>query len=157
MIDTSAASLGQRPHNIRNIAPVASANLLTTLVMATSPTFWLNDVFGRTPNTAARDEPRPSHITPPESSLSVASLPRPPSITPDISPTVSTAVTINIMSTGRIARMSNTGFTGMSCGIANQEASFTLSQFSTQALVYSTPSAVIPVFGRTNPIMIAAI
>ena len=51
----------------------------------------------------------------------------------------------------------NTGFTGMSCGIANQEASFTLSQFSTQALVYSTPSAVIPVFGRTNPIMIAAI
>ena len=40
------------------------------------------------------------HITPPESSLSVASRSSPPSITPDISPTVSTAVTINIMITG---------------------------------------------------------
>ena len=39
MIDISAPSLGISPHNIRNTAPDASATLLTTLVIATSPTF----------------------------------------------------------------------------------------------------------------------
>ena len=95
-------------------------------------------------------------MTPPESSRSVASRPRPPSITPEISPTVSTAVTTNMMSTGRIARISNTGFTGISLGISNQAASATFFQFSTQALVYSTPSAVTPVVGRISPMTNAA-
>ena len=77
-------------------------------------------------------------------------------ITPEISPTVSTAVTINMMSTGAMARISNTGFTGSSEGTANHLALATLFQFSTHALVYSAPSAVMPVVGSTKPIRKAA-
>ena len=125
----------------------------TTFVIVTSPTFWLKEVFGSTPNNAASEEPSPSHITPPESSLSVASRPSPPSITPEISPIVSTAVTINMISTGTIARISKIGFTGITFGNANQEASLTLSKFKTHALVYSTPSAFTAVVGRIIPII----
>ena len=107
-------------------------------------------------NKAAALEPRPSHITPPESSVSVASRSIPPMITPEISPTVSTAVTINMMSTGAMARISNTILTGISLGMANQEACATLFQLSTHALVNSTPSAVTPVVGSTRPMMKAA-
>ena len=92
-------------------------------------------------------------MTPPDSSLSEGSRFMPPSITPEISPTVSTAVTINMTSTGRIARASNTTLTGISLGTANQEACATLFQLSTHALVNSTPSAVTPVVGSTRPIM----
>ena len=137
-MEITAASFGNSPQAIRKIPPVAMENLFTTLFMAIRPTFWLKDVFGRTPNKDAREDPRPSHITPPESSLSVASLPRPPSVIPEISPTVSTAVTINIIHTGTIALGSNTHFTGISFGIANQEACATLSQFRTQDLVAYT-------------------
>ena len=80
----------------------------------------------------------------------------PPSMTPEMSPTVSTAVTMNMMSTGRMARISNTILTGISLGMANQEACATLSQLSTHALVNSTPSAVTPVVGRTRPMTKAA-
>ena len=38
------------------------------------------EVLGRTPKQAAKEEPRPSQITPPDSSLSVASRLMPPSI-----------------------------------------------------------------------------
>ena len=107
------------PHAIRKIPPVAIQKRFTTLFIATRPTFWLKDVFGSTPNSAAKEDPSPSHITPPESSLSVASLPRPPSVIPEISPTVSTAVTINMIRIGTIARASNTHFTGISAGTAN--------------------------------------
>ena len=151
MIDTTAPSFGHKPHKIRKIAPHESALRLVILVMVTRPTFWLNDVFGSTPKSAAKDEPRPSQTTPPESSLSVASRFMPPWVTPEMSPTVSTAVTTNITSTGAMARMSNTGVTGSSSGMANHDAAATLSQFRTHALVYSTPSAVTPVVGRTRP------
>ena len=114
---------------------VASAKRLTTLVMLTRPTFWLKEVLGSTPNSAAKLEPIPSQMTPPDSSVSVASRSMPPMITPEISPTVSTAVTINIIMTGAIARISNTGLTGISWGNANHLASATLFQFSTHALV----------------------
>ena len=80
----------------------------------------------------------------------------PPTITPEMSPTVSTAVTTNMISTGAMARISNTGFTGSSSGRANQEAFATLLQFSTQDLVYSTPSALTAVVGSTRPIIKAA-
>ena len=156
MMETTAPSFGHRPHRMRNTAPVEMAKRLTTLVIATSPTFWLKEVLGRTPRRAAKEEPRPSQMTPPDSSLSVASRPRPPSITPEMSPTVSTAVTMNIIRTGRMARRSKIGFTGRNFGISNQEAFATLSQFSTHALVYSTPSAVMPVVGRIKPMMKAA-
>ena len=73
------------------------------------------------------------------------------------SPTVSTAVTTNITSTGSIALKSNTGLTGINFGIAIHLASATLFQLSTHDLVYSTPSAVTAVCGRTSPIIIATI
>ena len=110
--------------------------------MATRPTFWLKEVFGSTPNSAAKEEPSPSHITPPESSLSVASLSRPPSVIPEMSPTVSTAVTINMIRIGTIARASKTHFTGISAGTANHFAWATLSQFRTHAFVASTVTPV---------------
>ena len=75
----------------------------------------------------------------------------PPSITPEMSPTVSTAVTMNMISTGTMARRSKTRGTGISFGMENQEASATLSQFKTHALVYSTPSAVMPVGDKKRP------
>ena len=95
-------------------------------------------------------------MMPPLSSLSVASRPMPPSMTPEMSPTVSTAVTMNMIMTGRMARRSKTIRTGTSFGMANQLASATLFQFSTHALVNSTPSAVTPVVGRTKPMTMAA-
>ena len=156
MMEMSAPSLGMRPQSIRKMAPVASAPRLTTLVMATRPTFWLKEVLGRTPKQAATVEPRPSQMMPPLSSLSVASRPMPPSMTPEMSPTVSTAVTMNMIMTGRMARRSKTILTGTSFGMANQLASATLFQFSTHALVNSTPSAVTPVVGRTKPMTMAA-
>ena len=51
-----APSLGQRPQRMRKIAPVESAKRLTTLVMATRPTFWLKEVLGSTPKSAAKEE-----------------------------------------------------------------------------------------------------
>lgn len=41
-----------------------------------------------------------TQMTPPDSSVSAASRSMPPMITPEISPTVSTAVTMNIIMTG---------------------------------------------------------
>ena len=135
---------------------MARAVRFTTFVIVTRPTFWLKDVFGRIPNNAAKDEPIPSQITPPESSLSVASRFIPPSITPEISPTVSTAVTMNMIMIGAMARTSNTGFTGRNSGMLIQLACATLSQFNTHAFVYSVPSAVIPVVGRIRLMITAA-
>ena len=66
------AQLGTRPQRIRKMPPVASAKRLTTLVMLTRPTFWLKEVLGSTPNSAAKLEPIPSQMTPPDSSVSVA-------------------------------------------------------------------------------------
>ena len=151
-----APSFGISPQRIRKTAPDARAVRFTIFVIVTSPTFWLKEVFGRIPNNAAKEEPIPSQITPPESSLSVASRSIPPSITPEISPTVSTAVTINMMMIGAIARTSKTGLTGRNSGILIQLASATLFQFNTHAFVYSAPSAVIPEFGRSSPIITAA-
>jgi len=74
IIETNAPSFGKNPARIKNMAPVAIANLFTTPVIATNPTFWLKEVLGRTPNKDAKLLPSPSAITPPDNSLSVASL-----------------------------------------------------------------------------------
>ena len=103
MMDISAPIFGQNPHRIRKIAPMEIAKRLTTFVRETSPTFCENEVFGSTPNSAAKADPSPSQITPPDSSESVASRSIPPSIQAEISPTVSIAVTINMMPIGMIA------------------------------------------------------
>ena len=158
-----APILGQKPQSIRNIAPIDIAKRFTTLVIETSPTFCENDVFGSTPKNAANAEPRPSHITPPESSVSVASLSIPPSIQADISPTVSIAVTMNMMPIGMIALAWNDILTSESApnpiklGIAIHAASFTCEKFTTHEYVYLAPSASTPVFGSTNVIMTATI
>ena len=75
----------------------------------------------------------------------------PPSMQPEVSPTVSTAVTMNMMQTGMMAAISKVGFTGSRAGTENQAASAILLQFRTQALVYSTPSALTAVWGRHSP------
>ena len=49
------------------------------------------------------EEPKPSQTTEPESSLSVGARLRPPSTTPEVSPMVSTAVTMNMMHMGMMA------------------------------------------------------
>ena len=67
---------------------------LMTPVIPTMPTFWLNDVFGRPPNTPATAVPRPSAYVAPAISLSVASRPAPALVVADASPTVSIAETI---------------------------------------------------------------
>ena len=61
-------------------------------------------------------EPQPSQITPPESSLAVASRPMPPSMQPEMSPMVSTAVTRNMMIMDRMAWRSKVGLMGMNLG-----------------------------------------
>ena len=121
------------------------AKRLTIFVMAIKPTFWLKDVLGSTPKNAAIEEPRPSQITEPDSSLSVASLARPPSVIAEVSPTVSTAVTINIITIGMIARRSIISLLnpkGINAGTANQLASLTFEKSRTQEQVFVTVSCV---------------
>ena len=101
--DMMAPIFGQKPQRIRKIAPMEIAKRLTTFVMDTRPTFCEKEVFGSTPNSAANEEPSPSQITPPDNSVSVASRAIPPSMQAEISPTVSIAVTINIMPMGIMA------------------------------------------------------
>ena len=125
MTDSSADSLGQKPHRIRNTAPVMMQKRFTTLVTPTRPTFWLKEVLGRTPNREARKLPRPSATTPPESSLVVGSRFRPPLAIPEMSPTVSTAVATYIISMATIACQLNSIATGIKLGRLNQAASAT--------------------------------
>ena len=125
MMEITAPIFGKSPASTRMIAPMEIAKRLTIFVMPTRPTFWLKEVLGSTPNTVASAEPTPSQITAPASSLSVASRFRPPLTTPAVSPTVSTAVTMNMMHMGTIAATLNCSFTGRSCGTANHAASFT--------------------------------
>ena len=67
---------------------VAIAYLLTTLVIATRPTFWLNDVIGKQPNTEDNELTNPSQAIEPEVSLVVASLFKPEDASADVSPIV---------------------------------------------------------------------
>ena len=156
-----APIFGQKPQITRNIAPIEIANLLTTFVIETRPTFCENEVFGSTPKSAANDEPRPSQITPPESSESVASLSIPPSTQAEISPTVSIAVTINMIPIGMIALAwkeiptSDSFPKPIKLGTAIHAAFLTSSKFTTHEYVYLTPSAVTPVCDMVSVIMIA--
>ena len=56
----NAPTLGISPASTRKTAPMVTTWRLMTPVMATRPTFWLNEVFGRAPNRPATAEPRPS-------------------------------------------------------------------------------------------------
>ena len=108
---------------------------LTTLVMVTRPTFWEKEVVGRELNREAIKEPTPSQMTPPDSSLAVASRPMPPSMHPEMSPMVSTAVTRNMIIMDMMAWRLNTGFTGRILGTENHLASAILDQLTYQEAV----------------------
>ena len=124
---------------------------LTTLVMVTRPTFWEKDVVGREENREEMTEPTPSHTTPPESSLAVASRPMPPSMQPEMSPMVSTAVTRNMIRMERMAWRLNVGFTGRICGTENHFASAIRDQFTYQEAVKAFPSASTSSWGSRMP------
>ena len=141
IIETTAASFGSSPQSTRKQAPMPMQKRLTILVIVISPTFWANEVFGSTPKIEAREEPSPSHMTAPRSSRSEGSRPRPPSVMAEVSPTVSTAETINMMHIGMMAVSSKCISTGRKWGSENQDASATTLQSSTQAAVWVTPPA----------------
>ena len=86
-----APIFGTKPQKIRKIAPIVTTWRDITPVIAIRPTFWLNDVFGKEPNTPAIAVPKPSAKVAPVTSASVASRPAPPLVIPDTSPTVSIA------------------------------------------------------------------
>ena len=109
---------GTNPASIINIAPVIIVNLFTTFVIATNPTFWLNDVTGGHPNIPVIELEKPSQASEPEISLSVISLSKPFATTADVSPIVSAAETINIIHTDIIAFILNSGVTGKIVGNA---------------------------------------
>ena len=88
-----APTAGKIPASIIIIPPVARTYLFTTLVMATRPTFWLNDVIGIHPNIDERALTKPSHASEPAVSFGVTSLPRPDEASADVSPIVSVADT----------------------------------------------------------------
>lgn len=78
------------------IAPDAIAKRLTTLVIATSPTFWLKDVIGRHPNTDDNALIKPSQAIEPEVSFKLASRFKPEAASAEVSPIVSVAETRKI-------------------------------------------------------------
>ena len=90
------ANFRNQPATTKKAAPIVTTWRLITPVIAIKPTFWLNEVFGKPPNTAANAVPAPSAIVPPPISLSVASRPAPPFVMPEMSPTVSMAETTHI-------------------------------------------------------------
>ena len=81
-------NLGKKPQMTKTLAPKAIHHLLTTLVIATSPTFWLNYVIGKQPNTEDNELTKPSQAIEPEVSLVVASLFKPEDASADVSPIV---------------------------------------------------------------------
>ena len=76
------------------------------------PTFWLNEVLGSPPNTPATAVPSPSAYVAPDISSSVASRPAPALVVADVSPTVSTADTIDISVTAITAPKLNSNPNG---------------------------------------------
>lgn len=91
---------------------------LTTFVIATSPTFWLNEVIGRQPKSEDSELMKPSQQMEPEVYFSVASQPRPDAASAEVSPMVSVADTRKIRMVEKIASARNSIWNGISCGIA---------------------------------------
>lgn len=61
-VASNAPNIGNAPARIIITAPVAMVKRLTTLVIATRPTFWLNDVIGRQPKTEDSELIKPSRL-----------------------------------------------------------------------------------------------
>ena len=112
----TAPKIGKIPARIMITAPVPMVKRLTTLVMATSPTFWLKDVIGRHPN---KDEIlliNPSQAMDPAVSFAVTSLPKPEDARAEVSPIVSVADTRKISVTDTMALILNSILNGINCG-----------------------------------------
>ena len=103
----SAPIFGIRPHMIKKIAPIVTTWRLIIPVIPTIPTFWLKEVFGKPPKTAAAAVPKPSAYVAPEISSSVASRPAPAFVVADTSPTVSIAETMETNVTANTAQKLN--------------------------------------------------
>ena len=105
-----------------------------TPVMAIRPTFCEKDVFGRPPNMPATADPKPSAIVPPSNSSLLASRLAPPFVIPEISPTVSTALTNYIKHVPIIAKPSmskfQSNFVTNGMGNSNQLALPTFAQLT---------------------------
>ena len=104
-------------------APVAMVKRFTTFVIATSPTFWLNEVMGRQPNTEDRELTKPSQAIEPEVSSRVTSRPSPEAASAEVSPMVSVADTRKISTTEMMASAWNSIRNGIRCGTAMMEVS----------------------------------
>ena len=102
-VASNAPKNGKMPAKIIMPAPVAMVNRLTTFVMATNPTFWLNEVIGRQPNTEDNALTKPSQAIEPDVSSLVTSRFKPEAARAEVSPIVSVAETRKINVTERIA------------------------------------------------------
>lgn len=122
-VEKNAPIFGNKAARIRVKAPNIMVNLFTTFVIATRPTFWLNDVIGVHPNRPDTALRKPSQAREPCTSLSVISLPRPPTQTAVVSPIVSAAETRKTTTRAIIAFKLNSGLNGRKCGIATKLAS----------------------------------
>ena len=91
-VEKNAPTGGNKPAIISVKAPNIIVHLLTTLVIATSPTFWLKEVIGEHPNTPAEiADIKPSQQREPDTSFSMISLFKPPVQIAVVSPIVSAA------------------------------------------------------------------
>ena len=91
-VEKNAPTGGNKPAIISVNAPNIMVHLLTTLVIATSPTFWLKEVIGEHPKTPAEiADIKPSQQREPDTSFSVISLFKPPVQIAVVSPIVSAA------------------------------------------------------------------
>ena len=126
------------------IAPDAIAKRLTTLVIATSPTFWLKDVIGRHPNTDDNALIKPSQAIEPEVSFKLASRFKPEAASAEVSPIVSVAETRKISVTEIIAFRLNSGLKGISLGKAIMDV-------PCSAEKSTTPIAIATIYPTTSP------
>lgn len=104
---------GKNPATTMIIAPVEIAYLLTTFVIATSPTFWLKEVIGIHPKIEESALTKPSQAMEPEVSFSVTSLPSPDDARAEVSPIVSVADTRKIRIKENIALALNSILKGI--------------------------------------------
>lgn len=126
------------------IAPDAIAKRLTTLVIATSSTFWLKEVIGRHPNTDDNALIKPSQAIEPEVSFKLASRFKPEAASAEVSPIVSVAETRKISVTEIIAFRLNSGLKGISLGKA-------IIDVPCSAEKSTTPIAIATIYPTISP------
>ena len=88
---------GKKPASIMIPAPVAIVKRLITFVMATRPMFWLNEVIGIQPNRPETELTNPSQARLPDIYLSVGSRSNTLDARAEVSPIVSVADTMKML------------------------------------------------------------